>query len=439
MVALLKTNERILSLNARALQYTNHVNSKQAAQVANNKLTTKKKLQKAGLPTPRLFAIIKNRSELKKFKWTKLPPSFVVKPNNASGGGGIIVVFGRNRKGNWVKADRTEVFIPDLRHHILDIIDGNFSRNNVPDMAFFEQRVKNHSDLKKYCVKGIPDIRVLVYNYIPVMAELRLPTEESGGRANLHAGGIGAGIDLGTGQTTTAIHHGRLIDTLPNHPARLKLKDITIPYWSDILLTAVKTAQATDLGFAGVDIAIDRDDGPLVLEINARPGLAIQLANMAPLLTRLRRVEGLIIKKPERAVQLAVNLFSHDSEANAQPLSGRPVLGIEESVQIISADGHPHPALAKVDTGAYRTAIDKKLAKELGINKLVVDQKSFRAALGQETRPIVNASFQLRNQLIKTQVALTDRSHMNYPMIIGRRDLKNFLVDPAKTPTNKKP
>src|SRR5688572_25342311 len=132
----------VLGLNARSLHYTKRANSREAIRLANNKLATKQALQKAGIPTPRLFAKIRTRAELRRFRWTRLPASFALKPNNASGGGGIIVIYGRNKKGNWVKANGEEMFIQDLNNHIIDILDGNFSTNNIPDTAFFEQRIK---------------------------------------------------------------------------------------------------------------------------------------------------------------------------------------------------------------------------------------------------------------------------------------------------------
>ena len=52
----------------------------------------------------------------------------------------------------------------------------------------------------------------------------------------------------------------------------------------------------------GADIAIDRDHGPVFLELNARPGLSIQIANLDGLLGRLQRVEGLKIKTAEKGV-----------------------------------------------------------------------------------------------------------------------------------------
>lgn len=420
----------VLGLNARTLQYITKANSAAATRTANNKLLTKKLLQKAGVATPRLFGIISSRQELRRFRWTKLPSSFVLKPNNASGGGGIVVIFGRNKKGNWVKADRTEMFIRELKSQVLDIIDGSFSLGNIADVAYFEQRIKNHATLKPYCVRGIPDIRVLVYNLVPVMAMLRLPTEESGGRANLRAGGVGVGIDLVHGLTTLAIHHGRLIEVLPG--TRLGLSGIRLPHWNEVLLMAGRVARATGLNFAGVDVAIDREDGPLVLEVNARPGLGIQFANMTPLKSRLRRVEGLKVSTPEKGVTIAKNLFGDEVVQEIEDISGRTILGVEEPISIIDSDGQPHTVLAKVDTGAYRTTIDESLAQKYSLHTTVLEHREVRGALGEQTRPVIELAMVLRDRLIKTQAFIVDRSYMNYDAIIGRKDLKGFLVDPAK-------
>jgi len=420
----------VLGMNARSLWYTNQFGSKRGTKIANDKLATKRILQKAGITTPRLFATLQSRQELLKFRWTKLPSSFVLKPRASSGGGGIIVIYGRNKKGNWVTADKTEVIIPELRKHVLDILDGNFSSANVPDIALFEQRVKNHPDLKQYCSRGVADIRVLVHNSVPIMAMLRLPTDESHGKANLHAGGIGIGIDLARGVTTTAIYRGQLIDTLPN--SRLHLAGITIPHWQSTLLTAVKAAAALDLSFAGVDIALDRDDGPVVLEINARPGLDIQLANMAPLRARLLRVADLNITTAAKGVAIGKNLFGGDIDQEIEDTTGQTVLGIIEPVQITDGSGQQHSVMAKIDTGAYRSAIDSTLAAKLNVHTKIIDHKKYRAGLGRQERPIIELTITLRDHTLNTQVSLIDRSHMKYDVLIGRRDLKGFLVDPTK-------
>ena len=432
--SLRKTSRQLLGLNARSLKYTGHNIISASAKTAHDKLSTKKILQRAGLPTPRLYATIKSRQELARFRWTKLPSSFVIKPRSSYGGGGIVVIFGRNKKGNWVKADRTEVFIPVLHKHVLDILDGNFSSSNVPDITLFEQRIKNHPELRPYCKQGVADLRIIVYNHVPIMAMLRLPTLESHGKANLHAGGIGVGIDMARGVTTTAIHHGHIIETLPH--SRIHLSGIHIPHWKQSLLIATKAAQALNLVFAGVDIVLDRDDGPTVLEVNARPGLDIQLANMSPLFSRLKRVEDLNISSPEKGVRIGKSLFGGDVEQEIEDVTGHLVLGVHESVEILDNDGQPHSIAAKIDTGAWRTTVDELLAKKYNLHTRIVHQKKVpvRGALGKEKRPIIELTMKLRDRLIKTEAFIADRSHMKYNMIIGRRDLKGFLVDPLKRP-----
>ena len=47
----------------------------------------------------------------------------------------------------------------------------------------------------------------------------------------------------------------------------------------------------TGLGYLRVDMVIDNDRGPLILEMNARPGLSIQIANCTGLSNRVRRID----------------------------------------------------------------------------------------------------------------------------------------------------
>ena len=121
------------------------------------------------------------------------------------------------------------------------------------------------------------------------MAMLRFPTKSSDGKANLQQGAIGVGIDLATGTTTTAVlGKNKIIEYVPG--TRLLLSGIKIPYWNDILKLAVRAQEISGLGFLGADIAIDKSHGPvMVIELNARPGLSIQIANLAGLKERLKK------------------------------------------------------------------------------------------------------------------------------------------------------
>lgn len=418
-------------MNARNLNFLKPSNALKAIRLADNKLLTKETLKRAGLPVLQTYAVIRRLSELKNFDWNNLPSTFALKPNRGLGGEGVLVVYGKNKKPPfpWIKADNGEVYVQDLQNHIINILEGIFSLSGLPDAAFFEERIKLLKLLKPYTYKGIPDIRVIVYNSVPIMAEMRLPTKESGGKANLHLGGIGLGIDLGTGVTTTAIHRDRIIERLPD--SRLQLRGIAIPEWKEILKLAILAQQITKVGFLGIDIALDREKGPVILELNARPGLSIQIANLTPLADRLGRVRGLKIASLAKGVKIGQDLFGGEIEEELEEISGRKVIGVNEPIEILDSQGEKHPTMAKIDTGAYRTSVCESLAKQLDIDK-IVRYKKVRSALGAEERPIIELSFRLDKRLVITEAFLANREELKYDIIVGRKDLKRFLVDPAK-------
>ncbi|MCK4525556.1 MAG: alpha-L-glutamate ligase-like protein, partial [Candidatus Andersenbacteria bacterium] len=215
MLTLIKNSKGLLGMNARNLSYIRPNNLKNAIHLADNKLRSKELLFKAGVPVPKVYGIIRNRRELEVFKWADLPKSFVLKPNHGRGGEGIKIIFGQRKDQSWISTEGKVITIKDLKNHIMDIFEGFYSFSGASDIAFFEERVKLSKTLKPYVYKGIPDIRVIVYNKVPVMAMLRLPTKESGGKANLHLGGIGLGVDIATGITTHAVMHDQLIEKTP--------------------------------------------------------------------------------------------------------------------------------------------------------------------------------------------------------------------------------
>ncbi len=431
MVDFLKRSKSLLGINARNLTYLRPSNSLRAIRIADNKLLAKKILSRNGLPVLQTYSVIKKIEELKTFDWTGLPSTFTLKPNKGFGGEGILVIYGKKKKipYPWVKADKKLIEIKNLQNHILNILEGNFSRTNLPDVAFFEERIKLLKLFKPYSYRGIPDIRVIVYNSVPIMAEMRFPTKESGGKANLHLGGIGVGIDMGTGITTSAIQNDKLIEYIPK--TRLSLRGIQIPEWKEVLQLAINAQQLTKIGFLGIDIVIDREKGPIILELNARPGLSIQIANLAPLNERLQRVKGLKVKTVAKGVKIAKDLFGGEVEEELEEISGRKVIGINEPIEILDKEKNKHSTTAKIDTGAYRTTLCKSLAEELSIDK-VIGYKKVRGSLGSEERPLINFYFYLDNRLVSTEAFIADREELKYDIIIGRKDLKRFLVDPAK-------
>ncbi|HWY80176.1 MAG TPA: sugar-transfer associated ATP-grasp domain-containing protein [Candidatus Sulfotelmatobacter sp.] len=416
-------SKSVLGMNARNFLYIRPFNKPSAKRIADDKLETKKILIENDIPTPSLLAIFYTRKNVRDFDWDLPENGFAIKPARGYGGSGIIA-FKSWRHGVGTTVSGEEYTIKQLESHIFNILDGAFSLQFLPDKAFIEERVIQSPFFKNITPVGLADIRIIVFRHVPVMAMLRIPTLQSFGKANLHLGALAVGIDLATGITTSATSKSRLIYFIPQ--SKKKTAGIKLPNWDDMLLLASRTQNAVGLGFAGVDLVIDAKKGPIVLEVNARPGLKIQNANLASLRTRLERIEDMDIPTSKRGVAIAQTLFA---EKFAEKVTIAPqILPVVYSVFIKTKDTVKE-IKAKLDTGAYRSSIDSTLAKELElpINKETVYIKS---ASGKAYRPTTQLSFQLAGKKITSQVSVVDRSHLKYPMIIGRIDLKGFLIRP---------
>ena len=426
----------ILGLNSRSQLFSYKVNKAKDKKKASAKLITKRTLKKEEIPVPELFGTFKKPQDILTFDWQSLPNAFALKPNRGLGGEGIIVVKKKSKDHTgWITTSRKKVTVEDLKLHVQDILEGAYSIGNVPDFAFVEEFVGRHKAFRKYAFRGTPDIRVIVFNKIPIMAMLRLPTRESGGRANLHQGAIAVGVDIATGITTRAYWHGNYIDYKPG--TKRKLHGIRIPGWSTILDIAVKSQEATGLGYVGADIVLHPTKGPMVMELNAQPGLAIQIANKAGLRRRLDKVEDLNIRDREHGIKVAKALFSSSfaSQVKAEE-EGLKTINVFEEVKIRDKDGKKIPVSAKIDTGAWRSSIDRNLAKKLGLlrrdNILWEKKVKVKSSLGRETRKVINLTFWLAGKRITTPAGVSDRSKLKKLLIIGRKNLVGFKVAPEK-------
>lgn len=418
----------ILGLNARTQLFAYKYNTKRGKNIANSKIQTARMLKAEGIPHPEVYKKFKAPHDVSEFDWNSLPNRFALKPSRGLGGGGIIVVKKKVGDGVWLTTQRETVNISDLKLHTLDILEGAFSMGNVPDVAFIQEYVGRHLRFRKYAYRGTPDIRIIVFNKVPVMAMLRLPTKESGGRANLHQGAIGVGVDIATGITTRAIWHGEQIVFKPD--TNRKLRGIKIPNWTQALTIAVKTQMASHLGFIGVDIVLHPEKGPMVLETNAQPGLQIQLANMEGLKRRLERVEDLNVRDAEHGVSVAKALFAGRFADRVRAEEGIKTIKAVEEIEVAKGAGGYAKVLAKIDTGAWSSAIDEEFAKEIGIYSKgqVLWKRKKLSALGEEERPVIPMTFWLAGRKIKTQVTVADRSQLRYQVLIGRTDLNGFLI-----------
>lgn len=279
----------VLGINRRNAEYTLRYNPRRLYPLVDDKLRTKELALRSGLAVPELFAVVEIEKQVRHLHDSISAHSeFVVKPARGSGGDGILVIAGRAKK-MYRKINGTLMTEQDLELHVSKILSGIYSLGGEQDRAIVESRVRFDPIFEPICYQGVPDIRIIVFLGVPVMSMVRLPTRMSDGRANLHQGAIGAGIDVRSGTTLTAVWQNNVIEEHPD--TGIEVTGIRIPGWDNLLSLAAGCYELTGLGYQGVDIVLDKDKGPLVLELNARPGLNIQIANRAGLFSRLKLVE----------------------------------------------------------------------------------------------------------------------------------------------------
>jgi alpha-L-glutamate ligase-like protein len=475
----------ILGLNRRNQEYIRPYNSPSSKALADNKIATKKLLAKEGIKTPQVYKLIKNHKQLDFLDWDSLPKSFVIKPNQGTGGNGIIVLYGK-KKGEmaWIRPGGGMMSKRDIVLHIENILEGRFSMGSKNDIAIIEERVKTDPFLKQYSYKGVPDLRIICFNLVPIMAMMRIPTRRSNGTANLHSGAICTGIDIGTGITTYSMQMNNkslfsdtyeMIDSTQDLKINKKLSGIQIPNWNTILEIALKCQRASKLGYVGVDIALDAEKGPIVFELNARPGLGIQVANQAGLRWRLEKIKGLQVKNIKHGIRVAKNLFGGEVEDSIEAISGRKVVNINEKITLYyrlykegskNEDKNKEVTTAFVDTGMLTSRISRSYASRIGYLETLKQfdylktSKAFETfkdaqeyidlysknATGNEyiirlakiledskivVRPVIIVKVKISEEVRDLEMIVTEDT--THPIILGRADLKDYLIDTSKT------
>jgi len=447
----LRKYRQFLTKNERNKIYLRK-NSASGKAIADSKFKTKKMISNAGVSVPKLIARFKNEQDLAKFRWEDLEGNFVIKPETGYGGEGILIIRKRGKwAGEWQKMNGEIVSSNDLSLHCQEILAGKYSLHAMADKVLIEERIKIHPLFLALTKSGTPDIRVIVYNNVPVMAMFRIPTEKSGGKANLQQGAIGLGIDLATGITTFGVEGKggefyRIYDY--GKKKKRKVNGIKIPFWKEILETAINCQKAIpSLGFMGVDVVLDKEKGPMVLEVNARPGLSIQICNKAGLKSRMEKVDEVTVRSVEHSITLAKYLFGESFFEKVEekekkwtvspieiikvkiPRGFKPLL--QKSPVIKQGKHRVVEVRAKVDTGAFRSSIDRTLAEKLGLltKDRILYYRNYRSSLGKHLdRPVVGITFWLNGKKVITAVNVADRSKLRTKFLLGRKDLGNFLV-----------
>ena len=276
----------ILGMNRRNIGFIGQYNARRNYRLVDDKLQTKRAALERAIPVPRLLGVIERQHEIRGMarKLESLDQGFVIKPAQGSGGKGILVII-RREGDRFIKSSGVEIDAGEIRRHTSNILAGLHSLGGRNDRAMLEALIDFDPCLADYSYEGVPDIRVIAFRGVPVMAMMRCATHVSDGKANLHQGAVGVGLDIATGRSIRAVQFGRLVHRHPDTGANFE--QLRIPHWDRILDLAASCIDMTGLGYLGADIVLDRQQGPMLLELNARPGLAIQVANQAGLRHRL--------------------------------------------------------------------------------------------------------------------------------------------------------
>ncbi|MCK5039954.1 MAG: ATP-dependent zinc protease [Candidatus Aenigmarchaeota archaeon] len=110
-------------------------------------------------------------------------------------------------------------------------------------------------------------------------------------------------------------------------------------------------------------------------------------------------------------------------------------------VEIITLKGTlcSKKVVALIDTGATYTCIDKKIAEEIGFEKITRHIK-IKLKASEENfvrRPVIKTCVGLDGAVFDVEANIEDRSNMTFPVIVGRNVLYNhFLVDVEKNNTS---
>ncbi len=199
--------------------------------------------------------------------------------------------------------------------------------------------------------------------------------------------------------------------------------------------TALEAADVTALDYAGVDL-VEGSDGWSVLEVNPTAGFKGLFeatgVSPAPYIARLaiERAGGSV--DDDRVHELAATLDDSVPDCKPAPVdrsSEQTTVGYTERVVISGTDGSTQ-VVAKSDTGATRTSIDTALAAEIGAGPI---QKTTTVRSGSSkqsrTRPLVDIVVGVGGTQHTVTASVEDRSHMDYPLLLGRDILQDYQVD----------
>ena len=297
----------ILCMNARNFEVIARYNKRSLYPLVDDKVQTKKLANSIDINTPRMIGVIEHQYEVKNlFDIVSGYHEFVIKPAHGSQGKGVLVIKSYD-KHLFVTASGKQLGFNEVYQHVSNILSGLYSLGGQYDVALIEELVHFSDAFQNFSYQGIPDVRVIVYKGFPAMAMMRLATKESEGRANLHQGAVGVGLNMRTGQAINAVLHNVPIAIHPD--TAVDLMNLKVPFWCEHLMIGAQAYEMTGLGYLGADIVLDKNRGPMMLELNARPGLSIQIANGKGLREAIKKIDKTYPKNlsAEQRVEYVLN------------------------------------------------------------------------------------------------------------------------------------
>lgn len=412
----------LLGQNARNLNYIKEYNTKFARRLADSKLKTKEFLKLNSIAIPETIDILDSHEIINESIFERLVPPFVVKPNGGFWGKWILVFTSISPDWNYITNDSKVYTKSELLNHFSSILDWFYSLSGNRDKVLIEKKIELDEEIELLWKYWLPDIRIITFNMVPVMAMLRVPTEQSNWKANLHSWACWVWIDIWSGKLTYITIKWKLTKSIP---WIWDVRGLRLPNWDKALELAVKVQQVTKIWYVWCDIVLDKIDWPLVLEINIRPWLEVQTANMAPLKDRLEKVEGIFVNSVEKWVRLWRDLFSWDIEEKIKNISWKKVLGSREYIHL-NYNEKDFKYLTDIKPSNIKSYIDKDFV----INVLKASEETLE-------KWIIKLDIVLLGESKKIKFIIKELWTVN--LILWMSALRWFLIDPFKYKKGEQP
>jgi len=280
-------NKNVIGINKRNIEFIYPNNHRKHFNLSDDKSICKTHLHKHKIPTTPTYVIIESLGGLQE-KWLEASKhdTLAIKPARGRGGGGILILEKIN-DSSW-RTPSGKIHTKDtIFSHLANIVFGVYSFGSQ-DKAIIEYCIVNHELFQNIYPNGIPDIRIIAYQNQLIMGMIRIPTDESDGKGNLHQGAIGVALDINTGKIGKGFNGKEYLSSHPD--SGVKFEGSQVPHWDEILNIAVNTANSLPLKYLGLDIVIDHNLGPLIIEVNARPGIEIQNVNQIGILEQIEKI-----------------------------------------------------------------------------------------------------------------------------------------------------